>query len=172
VFHYSAYHLESIADNARDVDLAIRWGFGWQLGPFETWQAAGWDEVARAIEETSPPARRLRTCRCQHGCAARRCPTRAACIAKEGAYAPARDAFAPRRKLTVYRPPAVSGSGARRATADRGTTMFETDSCALGTSRTIVAIVSFKTKANTISEGVLDGICRRSISPRSNAQGS
>ena len=41
LFHYSAYHLAAVADNARDVDLAIRWGFGWQMGPFETWQAAG-----------------------------------------------------------------------------------------------------------------------------------
>ena len=41
LFHYSAYPLESIADTARDVDLAIRWGYGWSLGPFETWQAAG-----------------------------------------------------------------------------------------------------------------------------------
>ena len=41
VFHYAAFHLAAIADNARDVDLAIRWGFGWTRGPFETWQAAG-----------------------------------------------------------------------------------------------------------------------------------
>src|SRR5216110_103160 len=26
-FHYSAVHLATIADNARDVDLALRWGF-------------------------------------------------------------------------------------------------------------------------------------------------
>ena len=41
LFHYCAFHLAEIADNVRDVDLAIRWGFGWQRGPFETWQAAG-----------------------------------------------------------------------------------------------------------------------------------
>lgn len=28
VFHYVAYHLDEIADNARDVDFAMRWGFG------------------------------------------------------------------------------------------------------------------------------------------------
>ena len=28
-FHYIAVHLESIADTARDVDFALRWGFGW-----------------------------------------------------------------------------------------------------------------------------------------------
>ena len=51
LFHYSAYHLADVADNARDVDLAIRWGFGWQMGPFETWQAAGWRDVARWVAE-------------------------------------------------------------------------------------------------------------------------
>ncbi|HEY4579921.1 MAG TPA: 3-hydroxyacyl-CoA dehydrogenase family protein, partial [Candidatus Acidoferrales bacterium] len=50
-FHYSAFHLESIADTARDVDLAIRWGYGWSMGPFETWQAAGWRQVADWIAE-------------------------------------------------------------------------------------------------------------------------
>src|SRR5262245_28944577 len=45
-FHYCAAHLAAIADNARDLDLAIRWGFGWDQGPFEIWQAAGWQQVA------------------------------------------------------------------------------------------------------------------------------
>ena len=51
LFHYTAYHLADIADTARDVDFAIRWGYGWKLGPFETWQAAGWQDVARWIAE-------------------------------------------------------------------------------------------------------------------------
>ena len=46
VFHYCALHLEDIADNARDLDFAVRWGFGWDSGPFEIWQAAGWQQVA------------------------------------------------------------------------------------------------------------------------------
>src|SRR5690606_30718096 len=51
LFHYTAYHLADIADTARDVDFAIRWGYGWKLGPFETWQAAGWKQVATWIDE-------------------------------------------------------------------------------------------------------------------------
>jgi len=31
-------HLEQIAETARDVDLAMRWGFGMKQGPFELWQ--------------------------------------------------------------------------------------------------------------------------------------
>jgi 3-hydroxyacyl-CoA dehydrogenase len=50
VFHYAACQLADIADSARDVDLAMRRGFGWAAGPFETWQAAGWAEVAAVIE--------------------------------------------------------------------------------------------------------------------------
>lgn len=51
VFHYISYHLADIADNARDLDLAIRWGFGWSTGPFETWQSAGWQQVAKWLEQ-------------------------------------------------------------------------------------------------------------------------
>ena len=51
VFHYIAVHLETIADNARDVDFAMRWGFGQSIGPFETWQSAGWQQIAGWIKE-------------------------------------------------------------------------------------------------------------------------
>src|SRR4030095_5655841 len=51
LFHYSAYHLAEIADNARDIDLAMRWGFGWQMGRFEPWQAAGWKAIAGFVAE-------------------------------------------------------------------------------------------------------------------------
>ena len=46
LFHYCALHLQDIADNARELDFAVRWGFGWESGPFEIWQAAGWQQVA------------------------------------------------------------------------------------------------------------------------------
>jgi hypothetical protein len=45
-----AVHLEAIADNARDVDFAMRWGFGMKQGPFELWQEAGWQQVAEWVK--------------------------------------------------------------------------------------------------------------------------
>ena len=48
-FHYCATHLAEIANNARDLDFAIRWGFGWDTGPFEIWQSAGWQQLASWI---------------------------------------------------------------------------------------------------------------------------
>ncbi len=51
IFHYCAVHLAEIANCARDIDLAMRWGYGWSRGPFELWQAAGWKDVAGMIAE-------------------------------------------------------------------------------------------------------------------------
>ena len=51
IFHYCAVHLGEIANSARDVDFAMRWGYGWSRGPFENWQAAGWKEVAAMVAE-------------------------------------------------------------------------------------------------------------------------
>ncbi len=42
-------HLEHIAESARDVDQAMRWGFGMKQGPFELWQEAGWLQVAKMM---------------------------------------------------------------------------------------------------------------------------
>lgn len=50
LFHYAAFHLSEVAESAREVDLAMRWGFGWAQGPFELWQSAGWRAVAQAIQ--------------------------------------------------------------------------------------------------------------------------
>jgi 3-hydroxyacyl-CoA dehydrogenase len=41
VLVYSAAKLGEIADSIRDIDDAMKWGFSWELGPFETWDAIG-----------------------------------------------------------------------------------------------------------------------------------
>jgi len=50
-FHYAAVHLADIAESARDIDFAMRWGFGASQGPFELWQQAGWTQVAQWVKE-------------------------------------------------------------------------------------------------------------------------
>jgi 3-hydroxyacyl-CoA dehydrogenase len=42
---YSANRIPEIADTPSDLDLAMRWGFGWELGPFETWDEIGFETV-------------------------------------------------------------------------------------------------------------------------------
>lgn len=48
---YSAHRLGEIADTVVDVDTALRWGFNWELGPFETWDALGVEAFAHRMEE-------------------------------------------------------------------------------------------------------------------------
>lgn len=38
---YSANRLGEISDSIVDIDNAMKWGFGWEMGPFETWDALG-----------------------------------------------------------------------------------------------------------------------------------
>ncbi len=47
---YSANRLGEIADDVVEIDRALRWGFGWQRGPFETWDALGVKETAAKME--------------------------------------------------------------------------------------------------------------------------
>ena len=58
-FHYAAVHLAEVADSARDIDFAMRWGFGASQGPFELWQAAGWKQVAQWVKEDIDAGRAL-----------------------------------------------------------------------------------------------------------------
>jgi 3-hydroxyacyl-CoA dehydrogenase len=51
LFHYTAYHATSISDNVRDIDTAMRCGFAWSEGVFESWQAIGWQKVITLINE-------------------------------------------------------------------------------------------------------------------------
>jgi 3-hydroxyacyl-CoA dehydrogenase len=49
---YAAKRIPEIAENVVEVDRAMRWGFGWELGPFEVWDAIGVEKsVARMKEE-------------------------------------------------------------------------------------------------------------------------
>ena len=47
---YAARRVPEIADTIVDVDRAMRWGFGWELGPFEMWDAIGVERMAKAFE--------------------------------------------------------------------------------------------------------------------------
>ncbi|MFH1131274.1 MAG: 3-hydroxyacyl-CoA dehydrogenase/enoyl-CoA hydratase family protein [Pseudomonadota bacterium] len=44
---YSARRIGEIADDVVNIDNAMKWGFNWELGPFETWDAIG---LAESVE--------------------------------------------------------------------------------------------------------------------------
>ena len=54
---YSAARLGEVSDDTISIDRAMRWGFGWELGPFELWDAIGVEptvERMRAAGMTIP----------------------------------------------------------------------------------------------------------------------
>lgn len=52
---YSACRLLEIADSPLDIDRAIRWGFGWTMGPFEIWDALGSQRVIADMKAQGLP---------------------------------------------------------------------------------------------------------------------
>jgi 3-hydroxyacyl-CoA dehydrogenase len=53
---YAAQIAPEISHSIDDIDRAMRWGFGWELGPFELWDAIGIDAVLSACGVTERPA--------------------------------------------------------------------------------------------------------------------
>lgn len=47
---YAANRLDEISDNIKDIDDALSWGFGWEMGPFKTWDAIGLKESCARME--------------------------------------------------------------------------------------------------------------------------
>jgi 3-hydroxyacyl-CoA dehydrogenase len=153
LFHYCAYHLADIADNARDLDLAIRWGYGWMLGPFELWQASGWKQVSQWITEDIAAGKSMS----QAPLPAWVVDGREGVHSAEGAYAPSTNRARPRSEHPVYLrqhyPDPMLGEKPKSSH-----TIFETDALRMWQLDADIGIISFKTKMNTISGGVLDGI--------------
>jgi len=52
---YTAQVTPTIANSIDDVDRAMRWGFGWDLGPFELWDAIGITRVLDATQTSAIP---------------------------------------------------------------------------------------------------------------------
>jgi len=155
IFHYCAYHLADIANSARDVDCAMRWGWGWSVGPFEIWQAAGWKALAKAIQDDISA-----------GKAMVKTPLPAWVMQCEGVYeghsafSPSESKMKPRSELPVYRNQLLQDVlvGEKR---DHGETLMENDSVRLWRLPNVdkrIPILSFRSKMHSLGKGVIDGI--------------
>ncbi len=51
---YAAKRIPEIADDIVNIDNALRWGFGWDAGPFQVWDAIG---VAKSVERMTAEGR-------------------------------------------------------------------------------------------------------------------
>jgi len=153
LFHYCAFHLEEIADSARELDEAIRWGYGWKQGPFEIWQAAGWQQVCDWINEDMDQGKTMANV----ALPAWATDGREGVHGIQGSWSAARGEYSPRSSLPVYsrqlQPERLLGEA-----REHGETISESEATRLWTLDGEVAILSFKTKMNTVNNHVVDGM--------------
>lgn len=161
VFHYIAIHLDTVADCARDVDYALRWGFGWQQGPFETWQAAGWEQVASWVRQDIDAGLAL----CDAPLPAWVFDGRHGVHGNDGSYSPGRGCDVVPSALPVYarqifRAPVAGGSTAdgQDDPARSGMTVFEDASVRIWHQHDEILVLSLKTRLHVIDAGVIAGV--------------
>src|SRR5438046_63028 len=52
---YTAERIPEIADTVVEIDRAMEWGFNWELGPFEVWDAIGVEKSVAKLKEEGKP---------------------------------------------------------------------------------------------------------------------
>ena len=163
-FHYAAVHLASVAETARDIDFAMRWGFGAKQGPFELWQQAGWLQVAGWIKEDIDAGKALSTAPLPDWVFNGPVADAGGVHTPQGSWSASAQKFIARRNLPVYArqhfPEDVLGSCAPSFQTS-GTTVHEDDAIRLWTLDGVdndVLIASIKTKMHVISPDVAEGL--------------
>ncbi|MFN0183477.1 MAG: 3-hydroxyacyl-CoA dehydrogenase NAD-binding domain-containing protein, partial [Aquabacterium sp.] len=154
-FHYCAVHLGAIADTARDVDLAMRWGFGMKQGPFELWQQAGWQQVAQWIADDIAAGKTLSAAPLPAWVTDGPVPQKGV-HTPEGSWSAAESRYKPRRALPVYGrqpyPEMLDGEGGKPPLAD-GTELFRNDDIRVWTRDGEVVIASITCTMHLIGPG-------------------
>jgi 3-hydroxyacyl-CoA dehydrogenase len=158
-FHYAAVHLADVADSAREIDLALRWGFGMNQGPFELWQQAGWKQVAEWVKADIDAGKALS----KAPLPAWVFDGREGVHTAEGSWSASQGKYLPKSKLPVYErqhfPEALFGSGAVDPLKS-GTEEFKNDEVRAWTLDGEVLILSITSKLHLIGEGVIDGLAK------------
>jgi 3-hydroxyacyl-CoA dehydrogenase len=162
-FHYAAVHLKDIADSAREVDFAMRWGFGTKQGPFELWQDAGWKQVAQWVQDDIEAGKALSKEPLPAWAFDGPVATNSGVHTPEGSWSAAQGKYLPRSALPVYArqpfPESVLGSGAADPLKS-GTEEFRNEEIRVWTLDGEVLIASITAKLHLISPTVTEGLLR------------
>ena len=163
IFHYCAIQLGNIADSAREIDFAMRWGYGWDKGPFEDWQAAGISQVAKWIKEDIDAGKTLSKEALPDWIFNGPVADTQAFHTPEGSWSASTMKYIPRSTLPVYqkqvfRAPLLGDGSPDPKTA--GSTIYENPDLRVWVDEREpnVLIASFRSKMNTFSPDVLNGI--------------
>jgi len=158
-FHYAAVHLADIADSAREIDFAMRWGFGTSKGPFELWQEAGWKQVAEWVKADIDSGKALS----KAPLPAWVFDGRDGVHTPEGSWSASQNKYVPRSTLPVYERQyfreSLAGDGSV-APLKSGTELFKNEEVRVWTIDDEIVIASITAKLHLISPTVTEGLLK------------
>ena len=140
---YAARRLPEIADSPADVDRAIRWGFGWEMGPFQMWDALGVARVREALKEANIDV-----------------PAWVADVPEAGFYADAGSpqVWTPGAGDYVADPKPADEWGLTYLKADTTKTLWSNSDAALLDAGDGVAVFEFRSKSNSLGQDLISGL--------------
>lgn len=141
---YSARRIPEIADSPADVDRALEWGFGWEMGPFRVWDALGVERVRSELKA--------------QGIAV---PDWVEAVPADGFYAEAdgtQQVWLPQRSEYVPDPRPADELGLAVIKRDEKKTLWQNDEAALLDLGDGVALFEFRSKANSLGRAVMQGL--------------
>ncbi len=140
---YAAACIPEIADDVAGVDDALRWGFGWELGPFEIWDAIGFRWACERMAGEGAVLPPLASALYESGAEGfyRRDSDQTASLTGDGTFA-----------IRCAAPEHLVLADVKAA----GGVVFESPDAALIDLGDGVACLEFTTKMNTIGPGVID----------------
>lgn len=141
---YAARRIPEIADRPSDIDKAIRWGFGWEMGPFEMWDALGVDRIREALAEHD-----IET------------PDWVADVPSDGFYTErngVRHVWTPGESDYTADPAPADEWGLTYIKQDEQKTLWKNSEAALLDLGEGVALFEFRSKANSLGREVMEGL--------------
>jgi len=142
---YTARRIPEIADSPADVDRALRWGFGWEMGPFQTWDAVGVDAVRDAFASQGIDV-----------------PGWVADVPAEGFYRTTDggtpQVWIPADGAYADDPRPTDEWGLAKLKSDASKTLWQNDEAALLDAGDGVAVFEFRSKANSLGQEVIGGL--------------
>jgi len=140
---YAANRVPEIADSPQAVDRAMKWGFNWELGPFERWDALGVKEVAKRLEEEG-----------------REVPVLIREMLEAGieSFYDGNKVYDPAGTSRVEKAPAAVGEVKVQALRRQQSPVMENESAALHDMGDGVALFEFKTKSSTLGFELVESL--------------
>ena len=142
---YTARRTPEISDSPANLDRALRWGFGWEMGPYQMWDALGIDAVRDALAEADVAV-----------------PDWVASVPSEGFYRDTEsgvpEVWTPGEHGYLPDPRPADEWGLTYLKEDAANTLWQNDEVALLDVGDGVGLLEFRSKSNSLGQEVIAGV--------------